>query len=46
MYTKKLGGAIEKELEMLQKAGKFKVERELEGAQGAEVKINGKQVLI
>jgi len=46
MYTKKLGQAIEKELATLKEAGKFKVERELEGAQGAEVEIGGKKVLM
>ena len=30
----------------LQDSGKFKVERELEGAQGPEVQINGKKVLM
>jgi hypothetical protein len=37
MYSKKLTGDIEKELENLKAGGKFKVEREIEGAQGAEV---------
>lgn len=46
MYAKKLGQAVEKELETLKKAGKFKMERELEGAQGAEVEIKGKKVLM
>lgn len=46
MYSKKLIQDIEKELEALKKAGKFKVERELEGAQGAEVEIKGKKVLM
>ncbi len=46
MYSKKLIGAVEEELESLKKAGKFKVERELEGAQGAEVEINGRKVLM
>ncbi len=39
MYTNKLKEAIKKELQNLKDAGKFKVERELEGAQGAEVEI-------
>jgi glycine C-acetyltransferase len=46
MYTKKLQEDIEKELDALRKAGKFKIERELEGAQGAEVEITGKKVLM
>jgi glycine C-acetyltransferase len=46
MYTKKLNEDIDKELESLEKAGKFKVERKLEGAQGPEVEINGKKVLM
>ena len=46
MYSKNLIENIEKELETLKKAGKFKVERELEGAQGAEVEIGGKKVLM
>ncbi|HBB49616.1 TPA: glycine C-acetyltransferase [Candidatus Nomurabacteria bacterium] len=46
MYSKKLTDDIEKELEMLKNAGKFKVERELDGAQGAEVEITGRKVLM
>ena len=46
MYSKKLAEDIEKELETLKKAGKFKMERELEGTQGAEVEIAGKKVLM
>src|SRR3989338_7958206 len=46
MYSKKFTTDIEKELEMLKQAGKFKVERELEGAQGAEVEIGGRKVLM
>ena len=46
MYSKKLVENIENELEALKGAGKFKVERELEGAQGAEVNIAGKKVLM
>jgi glycine C-acetyltransferase len=46
MYTKKLTDEIAKELEALKKAGKFKVERELEGPQGAQVEIEGKKVLM
>ncbi len=46
MYSKKLKEAIEKELGNLKEAGKFKVERELQGAQGPEVEINGKKVLM
>src|SRR3989344_2088881 len=46
MYSKKLQASIEKDLENLKAAGKFKVERELEGAQGAEVEIQGKKVLM
>ncbi|MFA6076724.1 MAG: glycine C-acetyltransferase [Candidatus Paceibacterota bacterium] len=46
MYSKKLIQDIENELKALQQAGKFKVERELEGAQGPEVEINSKKVLM
>ncbi|MFA6273805.1 MAG: glycine C-acetyltransferase [Candidatus Paceibacterota bacterium] len=46
MYSKKLIEDIKKELENLKEAGKFKVERELESAQGAEVEIAGKKVLM
>ena len=46
MYTKKLEENIEKELEKLKGEGKFKVERELEGAQGPEVEIGGKSILM
>lgn len=46
MYSKKLIQDIENELKALQKAGKFKTERELGGAQGPEVEINGKKVLM
>jgi len=46
MYSKKLTESIEKELEVLKKAGKFKTERELESAQGPEVEIGGKKVLM
>ena len=46
MYSKKLTKEIEKELEALKVAGKFKLERELEGAQGAEVELRGKKVLM
>lgn len=46
MYSKKLTEDVEKELDNLRQAGKFKVERELEGAQGPEVELNGKKVLM
>lgn len=46
MYSKNLTEFIQKELEALKKAGKFKIERELEGAQGPEVEIAGKKVLM
>lgn len=46
MYSKKFTESIEKELENLKALGKFKVEREIEGAQGAEVEIGGKKVLM
>jgi len=46
MYSKKLSEDIKKELENLQQAGKFKIEREIEGAQGGEVEIAGKKVLM
>src|SRR3989344_4108002 len=40
MYSNKFTESVEEELEFLKQAGKFKVERELEGAQGAEVEMN------
>ncbi len=46
MYSKKFTESIEKELENLKNLGKFKVEREIEGAQGPEVEIAGKKVLM
>lgn len=46
MYSKKLIQDVEKELENLKQAGKFKIERELDGAQGPEVSIGGKKVLM
>ena len=46
MYTKKLESAIEKELENLKAGGKFKFEREIEGAQGPEVEIDRKRFLM
>jgi glycine C-acetyltransferase len=46
MYSKKLSESIEKELEALKQAGKFKIERELESAQGAEVEMKGSKVLM
>jgi len=46
MYSKKLTENVKKELENLKQAGKFKSEREIEGAQGAEVVLNGKKVLM
>ncbi len=46
MYSPKLSADIQKELEALKAAGKFKVEREIEGLQGPEVTLNGKSVLM
>lgn len=46
MYSKKLQESIEKDLEALKQAGKSKVERELEGAQGSEVEIAGRKVFM
>ncbi|OGI68532.1 glycine C-acetyltransferase [Candidatus Nomurabacteria bacterium RIFCSPHIGHO2_01_FULL_42_15] len=46
MYSKKLIQDVENELDALKKTGKFKIERELEGAQGPEVTIGGKKVLM
>ncbi|MEK7569470.1 MAG: glycine C-acetyltransferase [Patescibacteria group bacterium] len=46
MYSKKLQSAVEKEIDSLKAGGKFKFEREIEGAQGAEVEINGKKFLM
>ena len=39
MYSQKLKASIEKDFENLKAAGKFKVERELKGAQGPEVEM-------
>ncbi|MBI2631239.1 glycine C-acetyltransferase [Candidatus Nomurabacteria bacterium] len=46
MYSKKFTESINQELEALKRAGKFKIERELEGAQGPEVEISGKKVFM
>ena len=46
MYTKKLAEEITNELAKLKVEGKFKIERELEGAQGGEVMISDKKVLM
>lgn len=46
MYSKQLKEKIENELTALKQAGKFKMERELKGAQGPEVEINGRKVLM
>jgi glycine C-acetyltransferase len=46
MYSKRLNENINKELENLKLGGKFKVERQIEGAQGGEVEIAGKKVLM
>ena len=46
MYTKILTESIKKELEALKQAGKFKVERELESAQGAEVTLGNNKTLM
>ena len=46
MYSPKLSADIKKELENLASAGKFKVEREIDGLQGPEVTLNGKSVLM
>ncbi|HTE48894.1 MAG TPA: glycine C-acetyltransferase [Candidatus Paceibacterota bacterium] len=46
MYSNKLSQDLENELQNLKKTEKFKLERELEGAQGAEVSIGGKKVLM
>lgn len=46
MYTKKFTDDVEKELENLKQAGKFKIEREIEGAQSGEVEIAGKKILM
>ncbi len=46
MYSKILSQNIQKELSALKEAGKFKVERELDGAQGGEVNINGNSYLM
>ncbi len=46
MYSKQLTEDIQKELENLKAAGKLKVEREIDGLQGPEVMLNGKQVLM
>jgi glycine C-acetyltransferase len=46
MYSPKLAEEIKKELENLRGAGKFKVEREIDGLQGSEVMLGGKKVLM
>ena len=46
MYSKKLTDSINSEIENLKAQGKCKVEREIEGAQGAVVEIAGKKVLM
>src|SRR3954468_9197769 len=46
MYSPNLDADIKKELENLRAAGKFKMEREIDGLQGPEVTLNGKQVLM
>jgi glycine C-acetyltransferase len=46
MHSKQLTNAVQKELEALKDAGKFKVERELDGAQGGEVEVGGKRFLM
>jgi glycine C-acetyltransferase len=46
MYSKKITEDINKELENLKSGGKFKIEREIEGAQGGEVEIASKKVLM
>ena len=46
MYSKNFTERIQKELQNLKDAGKFKIERELEGAQSSEVSIKGKKVLM
>ena len=46
MYSKKLMKSIEGELETLKQAGKFKIERELDGAQESEVEMGGRKVLM
>jgi len=46
MYSKKITEKIKEELENLKKAGKFKIEREIQGAQGPEVEIGEKKVLM
>ncbi len=46
MYSSEFIKNIEKELEALKQAGKLKVERELASAQGPEVELAGKPVLM
>ncbi len=46
MHSKKLIDSVNNELETLRQAGKFKSERQIEGAQGPEVVLNGKPVLM
>ncbi len=46
MYTEKIINDIKRELDLLEEQGKYKTERVLTSAQGPEVEINGKKVLM
>ena len=46
MYSKKLTDYIEKDLKNIADAGKYKTERLIEGAQGAHVTVDGKEMIM
>jgi glycine C-acetyltransferase len=46
MYSKKIIDHITSDLERIQAGGKYKTEREIEGPQGAHVRVEGKDVLM
>lgn len=46
MYTKKITDQIEGDLKAIESAGKFKVEREISGAQGTHVIVDGKEMIM
>lgn len=46
MYTKKITDQIEGDLKAIENAGKFKVEREIAGAQGSHVIVGDKEMIM
>ena len=46
MYTKKITDQIEGDLQAIENAGKFKIERGISGAQGAHVVVDGKEMIM